>query len=345
MPFLFIEDNDQDLRLNTTEQPIAPLVQSQRELKRYSVKAKTEMTDNLLRENSDNNNEMGIQCIKTSIQERMAALKKNGEDEWKKRNTVTLADNDDSVTPRRRLSQQNQQSTKSDEERPKSIKLKINELQADAENWKKRVPENDAQKFTVAAKIDSKIKDNLNQNIQTYLSPSNQKTPLSKLINKSPTKQLQQELVNQAIDENEQDEIIQREQDEREVPLYKRVYLNKSSEIITNPDEIRPSDEVIRSLKQKINKMDSNTDNQLLKSPSKSNKTNSQIEKVELFSTDSELDTFFKENENIIRNSGVDVDLASIAKQNNKIDLDDVDFDQMVSEAQRYLLIDQKNIC
>ena len=67
-------------------------------------------------------------------------------------------------------------------------------------------------------------------------------------------------------------------------------------------------------------------------------------EKVELFSTDSEMDSFFKENETIVnKNSKNNNDFFSSSTSPNKTDdntmnedLEDSEFDRIVSEAQRF---------
>ncbi len=63
-------------------------------------------------------------------------------------------------------------------------------------------------------------------------------------------------------------------------------------------------------------------------------------QRVELFSTDSELDSFFKENENFIKKSGYDSsrDFAARVENNKDDDFDDLDFDRMVTEAQRLVV-------
>lgn len=59
-------------------------------------------------------------------------------------------------------------------------------------------------------------------------------------------------------------------------------------------------------------------------------------QRVELFSTDSELDSFFKENESIIKKSGYDSSRDFLTnKRAVENDVDDLDFDQMVTDAQR----------
>jgi hypothetical protein len=59
----------------------------------------------------------------------------------------------------------------------------------------------------------------------------------------------------------------------------------------------------------------------------------SQDENILLFTTDSELDTFFKENEMLIKKSKTNsFSESSVNKFDN---LDDFDFDQMVTTAQR----------
>ena len=66
-------------------------------------------------------------------------------------------------------------------------------------------------------------------------------------------------------------------------------------------------------------------------------------ERVELFSTDSEMDSFFKENESIVNRAyKYNNDYMSSSSSPNKTDdntienIDDDEFDRIVSEAQRY---------
>lgn len=64
-------------------------------------------------------------------------------------------------------------------------------------------------------------------------------------------------------------------------------------------------------------------------------------EKVELFSTDSEMDSFFKENETILNSNLLSSSSTTTARDKTdentmNEDLDDVEFDRIVSEANRY---------
>jgi hypothetical protein len=103
----------------------------------------------------------------------------------------------------------------------------------------------------------------------------------------------------------------------------------------------------------RINSAGSDTDSMLArnaitlgKKPSVNRHTMASVEKVELFSTDSEMDSFFKENETIVnKNSKYNNDLFSSSTSPNKTDentmnedLDDDEFDRIVSEAQRYII-------
>lgn len=77
-------------------------------------------------------------------------------------------------------------------------------------------------------------------------------------------------------------------------------------------------------------------------------------ERVELFSTDSEMDSFFKENENILNNSSNANMLSSSStttggggagrfndENSNTMneDFDDVEFDRIAAEANRFVLL------
>ena len=89
-------------------------------------------------------------------------------------------------------------------------------------------------------------------------------------------------------------------------------------------------------MKQKTLKISSESENELIQQ----DKLIKRQQRVELFSTDSELDSFFKENENFIKKSGYDSSRDFGARvENNKDDdindFDDLDFDRMVTEAQR----------
>jgi hypothetical protein len=181
-----------------------------REVKKYKTKGKTEPILNIF---DDETNEQ--LDIKQSINERMAALKKNEED-WKKRNMIVEGENNENVNI--------------SEVRPKSIISKINELQLDSENWRKRVPENDAKKFTVASKLDLKLKTNLTENIQAYLSPSTPKQQTNRL---KKLGSLNNEQLEESIEEFETNS-----KRERMLPDFKRVILNKESEIINNAGKI-----------------------------------------------------------------------------------------------------------
>ena len=144
--------------------------------------------------------------ITVSIHDRLAALKKN--EDWRKRNAIVEGENNENVD--------------SSEIKPKSIISKISELQLESEGWRKRVPENDAKKFTVASKLDSKLKTNLTENIQSYLSPGSMTTSkLKKLAS----------LNSGEIDESFEDNFENIKRDKL-VPDYKRVLLNRDAEMV-----------------------------------------------------------------------------------------------------------------
>ena len=200
---------------------------------------------------------------------------------------------------------------KDEEARPKSIISKINELQLDAESWRKRVPDNDAKQFTVASKLDSKLKTNLTENIQAYLAPGSNINQIKKLASENQQQQ-------QSIEEEEEEGIIKRE---KTIPDYRRVILNRNSpEIIKQKDEIRSNDALIESLKS-------------IQAPKQQQNKLVKSQRVELFSTDSELDSFFKENESLIKKSGYDS--SRDFRADVDVDVDDLDFDRMVTNAQR----------
>lgn len=178
-----------------------------REVKKYKTKGKTEPILSLFESNSN-------ETATPSIHDRLAALKKN-EEEWKSR--TGLENNENAFSP----------VVSETTTRPKSIISKITELQLDAEtSWRKRVPENDAKKFTVASKIDSKLKTNLTENIQSYLTPGSNMTA-------SKLKKLASQNSEQSF-ENIEDIENQNSSSRREkiVPDYKRVMLNKGAEMI-----------------------------------------------------------------------------------------------------------------
>jgi hypothetical protein len=183
-----------------------------REVKKYKTKGKTEP---ILSEtyNNNNNNQMNTSIdlssdITVSIHDRLAALKKN--EDWRKRNTIEEGENNENIN--------------SSEIKPKSIISKISELQLDSESWRKRVPENDAKKFTVASKLDSKLKTNLTENIQSYLSPGSMTTSkLKKLAT------LNSGEMDQSIESLDNIETVKRD---KLVPDYKRVILNRDAEMI-----------------------------------------------------------------------------------------------------------------
>jgi hypothetical protein len=91
-------------------------------------------------------------------------------------------------------------------------------------------------------------------------------------------------------------------------------------------------------LKQKSLKISTESENNELIQQDRNKLVKSQ--RVELFSTDSELDSFFKENENFIKKSGYDSsrDFAARVENNKDDDFDDLDFDRMVTEAQRLVV-------
>jgi hypothetical protein len=98
---------------------------------------------------------------------------------------------------------------------------------------------------------------------------------------------------------------------------------------------------------RRMNSAGSDTDSMLAKNTKVLAKNNNNTSKnnhnhdvVELFSTDSEMDSFFKENELIVNNNGSSSNSSpNKTDESNTMneDLDDDEFDRIVSEAQRYL--------
>jgi hypothetical protein len=98
---------------------------------------------------------------------------------------------------------------------------------------------------------------------------------------------------------------------------------------------------------RRMNSAGSDTDSMLAKntrvlskSGSKQQSSAKSADMVELFSTDSEMDSFFKENELIVNNNGAGSSLNSSPNKTDESntmneDFDDDEFDRIVSEAQR----------
>ena len=86
-----------------------------REAKRYKTKSKTEFLPVKTDENSDDQSKTATRLLEgespvgMSIQERLAALKRNGEEEWKKRNTVNIMEDDNAQKAVSLVKQQQQQ--------------------------------------------------------------------------------------------------------------------------------------------------------------------------------------------------------------------------------------------
>jgi hypothetical protein len=183
---------------------------------------------------------------KLSIQERLAALKRAGEEDWKKRKHTSVLDeellsctmdkspenNDNSIDkPANKVSP-----------KPKSICDKIKDLQIDAaENWRKRIPHitdnNDAAKFTIASKIDEKLKANLTDNIQTYMSPDKVFNRNSVKYSSSASSSTISDASTKTDDNNDEQQQYDLKR-EKHMPSYQRVLFNKGVELIKHPGRV-----------------------------------------------------------------------------------------------------------
>lgn len=131
----------------------------------------------------------------------------------------------------------------------------------------------------------------------------------------------------ESIESIEQPQVVTSEKREKKLP--------PGGRIIFNPSDLN-ADLEKALLKNKVKKNGLENSKQTIPSSSSFQQLN---ERIELFSTDSEMDSFFKENESKTYKYNDLFSSSSAASPNNKTDNDDLEnddeFDRIVSEAQR----------
>lgn len=226
---------------------------------------------------------------------RMAALRKSGEEDWKRRNAAS------SVT--------NQQGAESNETNSTSIAKQQQQI-------KQQMQISGANKPMGKLNLSSELK-------RAILAPLNDNVESEEEKSKNLTK------YDNETNENNETSAIPAESTKRE----KR--LPVGAKIIFNPSDLN-ADLEKALLKNKANK--SKTQSSETKSVPSSSSQQLLNERVELFSTDSEMDSFFKEND--AKNYKY-ADLFSSSSavgspQNDDLENNEDEFDRIVSDAQRY---------
>lgn len=285
------------------EEPAAATVaadNASRDIRKYKTRSKTD--DSVLLASNEFNNENfekksneldNGEVVIMSIQERMAALRKSGEEEWRKRNTASLL---------------------------------LNSEQGDQQQQQQTAPTNS---ISLIKQQQLQLKQQL-QNVSGKAMPKYLNNELKRAI-LAPLNDNSNNIDNEdksieSIESIEQPQVVTSEKREKKLPAGGR--------IIFNPSDLN-ADLEKALLKNKVKKNGSENSKQTIPSSSSFQQLN---ERVELFSTDSEMDSFFKENESKTYKYN-DLFSSSSAASPNKTDNDDLEnddeFDRIVSEAQR----------
>jgi hypothetical protein len=242
----------------------------------------------------------------------MAALKKSGEEEWKKRSIISGA---------------NEELGDGSSSKPGIVKLHKEQLQ---QQLNIGMPKST---FNYQSKLNTSEPTAITK--RTILAPLND----NNMFDECNLKQLRAKTQsNESIDSLEM--LVNNNMDKKNTNS-KRTPFKNPSESNKNFSSTSKVSKLTR-----IHSTGSDTDSMFLRNSNMLNKNltnNNYYERVELFSTDSEMDSFFKENESIVNRAyKYNNDNMSSSTSPNKTDntienIDDDEFDRIVSEAQRYL--------
>lgn len=241
----------------------------------------------------------------------MAALRKSGEEEWKKRNAATQLLN------QQQQQQQQQPAAETNESNSISVKQQQNQLKQQLQGMSGFKP---MPKLNLSSELKRAILAPLNDNIDN----EEENKPRHSLKHDESTN-----------DNNNESSIPHSEKREKRLP--------PGAKIIFNPSDLNADLEKALLKNKNVNKNRAQTTaldtDSMPKSKSVPESTSQQHllnERVELFSTDSEMDSFFKENDskNYKYNDLFSSSSAVASPQNGDLENDD-EFDRIVSEAQR----------
>ena len=328
--------------------------QQRNELKRYKAKSKTDFilssSTNALPNaaaaaaetrktgsGSENDNEANSNLgVGMSIQERLAALKKSGEEEWKKRSVMSTNAEEPaelSSTSHKPVGSVSGLIKQQQEQLKQQLQIGLNK---NLSQQCKLSGNPDSKRAILAPLSDNKLSNEdafIDSTIQEESKSEKRSALISKRIMLNPFQPSPQ--TNAADDLNS----IDSQKPSRPKPQAKMVRMHSAGS---------DTDTIFARNASKISSMLANSQKKpkstaAASSAKKSQHNESTVERVELFSTDSEMDSFFKENDAIVKSNYLLLSSSGGSSPNKNTDEntmnedmdDDIEFDRIVSEAQR----------